>query len=255
MKYDFRLLTEDESKYEDKDTKWYRVNEILRWGDDKEFRQYLRSEPLFQDNDFAYDTIYTLRDRIFKDELINYYLEDKQDIDQVLEIFIRTNSGGEPLSFSNLLMSYTTANWTTRDARKSFDDLIHHQVYSIGKPNFIINADLVLKTCLVLFNDNIKFQVKNFDNSSVVKFEQNWDKVSSAIIEAFKLIESWGFNDSPDRIFHIPQRASGHHQQSSETHQCKAPHSTVAMSVPAERGIRRSTGQCAHQDSQGARTP
>lgn len=196
MKYDFRLLTEDESKYEDKDTKWYRVNEILRWGDDKEFRQYLRSEPLFQDNDFAYDTIYTRRDRIFKDELINYYLEDKQDIDQVLEIFIRTNSGGEPLSFSNLLMSYTTANWTTRDARKSFDDLIHHQVYSIGKPNFIINADLVLKTCLVLFNDNIKFQVKNFDNSSVVKFEQNWDKVSSAIIEAFKLIESWGFNDS-----------------------------------------------------------
>ena len=38
--------------------------------------------------------------------------------------------------------------------------------------------------------------LKKKKNSSVVKFEQNWDKVSSAIIEAFKLIESWGFNDS-----------------------------------------------------------
>lgn len=195
MKYDFKFLTEEESKYEDENTKWYKVNEILRWTDIKEFRKYLKSNPLLSNNDFAYDTIYTLRDRIFENELINYYLEDKQDIDQVLEIFIRTNSGGEPLSFSNLLMSYTTANWTTRDARKSFSDLIK-QVYNIGKPNFIINADLILKICLVLFKDNIKFQVKNFDHPSVAQFENNWDDISKAIVEAFKLIESWGFNDS-----------------------------------------------------------
>lgn len=195
MKYDFKFLTDEESKYEDEYTKWYQVNEILRWNDRTEFRKYLKSDPLLSSNDFAYDTIYTLRDRIFEDELINYYLEDKQDIDQVLEIFIRTNSGGEPLSFSNLLMSYTTANWTVRDARKSFSDLIK-QVYSIGKPNFIINADLILKICLVLFKDNIKFQVKNFDHPSVAKIEQNWDDISKAIVEAFKLIESWGFNDS-----------------------------------------------------------
>lgn len=194
MVYDFKFLTDEESKYEDEYTKWYKVNEILRWNDITEFRRYLKADPLF-DNEFAYDTIYTLRDKIFKDELINYYLEDKQDIDQVLEIFIRTNSGGEPLSFSNLLMSYTTANWSVRDARKSFSDLIR-LVYNIGKPNFIINADLILKICLVLFKENIKFQVKNFDHDSVVNFEKNWDNISKAIVEAFKLIESWGFNDS-----------------------------------------------------------
>lgn len=195
MVYDFKFLTDDESKYEDEYTKWYKVNEILDWSDKKAFWKHLQFEPLFLNNEFAFETITTLRDKIFEDELINYYLEDKQDIDQVLEIFIRTNSGGEPLSFSNLLMSYTTANWTIRDARKSFADLIR-QVYSIGKPNFIINADLILKTCLVLFKDNIKFQVKNFDHFSVVQFEQNWDDISKAIIEAFKLIEGWGFNDS-----------------------------------------------------------
>lgn len=195
MKYDFKFLTDEESKFEDDNTKWYRINDILLWNDREAFWNYLFSNDLFKDNKFARETITLLRSRIFEDELINYYLEDKQDIDQVLEIFIRTNSGGEPLSFSNLLMSYTTANWSKLDARKSFADLIQ-QVYTIGKPNFIINADLILKTCLVLFKDNIKFQVKNFDHSSVELFEQNWGNINKSIVEAFKLIESWGFNDS-----------------------------------------------------------
>ena len=188
-------MTDLEAQYEDANIRWYRVNKILSWGDKNDFWKYLFSEPLFRENDFARDTITTLREKIFEEKLINYYLEDSQEIDTVLDIFIRTNSGGEPLSFSNLLMSYTTANWTVRDARKEFAELIR-QVYFIGKPNFIINADLILKTCLVLFKENIKFQVKNFDHTSVVQFETNWDAISKAIIEAFKLIESCGFNDT-----------------------------------------------------------
>ena len=68
---------------------------------------------------------------------INYYQEENQDIDTVLDIFIRTNSGGEPLSFSNLLMSITTANWK-KDARKEFKVLID----TIYENNFIISAEL-----------------------------------------------------------------------------------------------------------------
>jgi len=92
-------------------------------------------------------------------------------------------------------MSYTTAHWEKLDAREKFADLIK-QVKTIGDPSFQINTDLILKTCLVLFNDHIKFQVKNLDEESVSKFEENWDNISSAIIEAFTLIKGWGFNDS-----------------------------------------------------------
>lgn len=122
-------------------------------------------------------------------------METSQEIDVVLDIFIRTNSGGEPLSFSNLLMSITTANWTLRDARKSLEDVVK-KVFEIGKPGFMVNADFILKVCLVLFNDNIKFQVKNFDRKSVQQFDKNWDRIKDSIIAAFKLVESWGFNDS-----------------------------------------------------------
>ena len=47
---------------------------------------------------------------------------------------------------------------------------------------FIINKDFVLKTCLVLFVDNIRFQLKNFTYENINKFETNWPKIRKSII-------------------------------------------------------------------------
>lgn len=134
----------------------------------------------------------------FEDILINYYLQEEQEPDKVLDIFIRTNSGGTPLSFSDLLMSIASANWKTIDARKEIEKLVE-EVYDIGRPGFLIDKDFVLKTCLVLFIDNIKFQLKNFTFANVQLFEQNWDNVKKSIVAAFSLIESLGFNDKTFR--------------------------------------------------------
>ena len=91
-------------------------------------------------------------------------------------------------------MSITTANWKS-DARKEIPDVVN-KVFSIGNPGFLISKDFVLKTCLVLFNDNIKFQVKNFDQSNVIVFERNWDRIKKSIIEAFTLLSNLGFNNA-----------------------------------------------------------
>lgn len=95
-------------------------------------------------------------------------------------------------------MSITTANWKKRDARKVLPDTVK-KVFAIGNPNFVISEDFILKTCLVLFNDNIKFQVKNFNKNVALVFDDNWDRVEKSIIAAFKLLESWGFNDASVR--------------------------------------------------------
>jgi hypothetical protein len=90
-------------------------------------------------------------------------------------------------------MSITTAHWKS-DARKEIPDVVN-KVFEIGNPGFLISKDFVLKTCLVLFNDNIKFQVKNFDQSNVIVFEENWDRIKKSIIEAFSLLSNLGFNN------------------------------------------------------------
>lgn len=197
MKYDFRFLTKKEFENSHGDDIWFKVNDILKFGEENKLDEYIENQE-WKNNKDAKDIIRTLRRKIFNEQLINYYLERSQEIDKVLDIFIRTNSGGEPLTFSNLLMSITTANWEKLDARKSMADVIK-EVANYGRPEFRISADLVLKTCLVLFakqKSDIRFSVANFDENRVKLFEKYWDDVKMAIVSAFKLLEKWGLNDT-----------------------------------------------------------
>ena len=195
MKYEIKFLSKNDCLRLSQDTAscWFLINDILKFKDENDLDNFI-DEQAWRTNPTAKQTIRTLRKRIFEEPLINYYLVDKQDIDEVLDIFVRTNSGGEPLSFSNLLMSYITASWKL-DARKEIPDVVR-RVFEIGNPGFRINEDFVLKTLLVLFSESIKFKVKNFDSTQTLLFEENWDRVKRTIIEAFNLVSSWGFNDS-----------------------------------------------------------
>ena len=190
MIYDFKFLSKDDVNRLSSTEDLFLVGDVYQYKDANKLEAYMSAQN-WSNGEFAKATLRKLREVVFKDKLINYYQEENQDIDTVLDIFIRTNSGGEPLSFSNLLMSITTANWK-KDARKEFDDLVK-VVYANG---FIISADLILKCCLVLFNDNIKFQVANFDAKSVSVFDNNWERVRKCIEVTFELLKKWGFNDS-----------------------------------------------------------
>lgn len=193
MTYNFGFLSQPEVNKLSQSQDLFFVNDIYLYQDQDALEDYMsdRNWKDVTDVKFAKKTLRKLREVVFKDKLINYYQEENQDIDIVLDIFIRTNSGGEPLSFSNLLMSITTANWK-KDARKEFKILID----AVYANNFIISADLILKCCLVLFNDNIKFQVANFDAQSVGVFDDNWERIKKCIEVTFELLKKWGFNDS-----------------------------------------------------------
>lgn len=190
--YNFSFKTPTEAR-DSKGHIWFKVGDILQYSKAFDLQRYISSQE-WNSNQFACETLFTLRQRIFEDRTINYYRETNQDIDNVLDIFIRTNSGGVPLSFSNLLMSITTANWKTRDAREEFESLIK-DINQIGKPSFWIDGDFILKTCLVLFNENIRFMVKNFDHASVSTYEKYWEDIRTSIVLAFKMVEQWGYNE------------------------------------------------------------
>lgn len=198
--FDFRFLSKNDldkfSKAQDGSI-WFEVGQILDLDSTKKVKRYLMENNL-EKNKYAYDTLSSLYEAIHVKRLINYYLQEEQEPDKVLDIFIRTNSGGTPLSFSDLLMSIASANWKKIDARKEIDSTVT-EIYGIGRPGFLIDKDFVLKTCLVLFVDNIRFQLKNFTYENVQLFEANWDKIKKSIIAAFTLFEKLGFNNSTFR--------------------------------------------------------
>jgi hypothetical protein len=142
---------------------------------------------------FALNALTRLFNTIHQKGTISYYLEVGEELDKVLQIFIRTNSGGTKLSYSDLLLSVATAQWNELDAREEihrFVDEINH----LGD-GFDFNKDFVLKSCLVLgdFSD-VKFKVDNFTKENMLKIEERWDRISGAIRTAVKLIARFGFN-------------------------------------------------------------
>ncbi len=189
MQYNFRFLCQNDLAEAKETDDWFLVPEIYKYKELSSLIKYIGSRS-WNNMDYALETLTKLRSVVFDKPLINYYQEENQDLDTVLDIFIRTNSGGEPLSFSNLLMSYTTAYWK-KDARKEFEALIK-SVYGEG---FLISSDLILKCCLVLFNENIQFKVKNFDVNTVKRFDDNWSRIRRCFEQAFALLKKWGFND------------------------------------------------------------
>lgn len=197
--YDFRFLSKgDLNRLNDRDNYyWFKIGDILDLNGFSELNKYILSNNL-QDNEFASETLFLMYERFNSEKLINYYLETEQDPDKVLEIFIRTNSGGTPLSFSDLLMSIASANWKKIDARKEIDDTVN-QVFNISNAGFRIDKDFVLKTCLVLFSDSILFKLRNFGYENVQIFEENWFDIKKSIIVAFELVYRLGFNNTTFR--------------------------------------------------------
>jgi uncharacterized protein with ParB-like and HNH nuclease domain len=77
----------------------------------------------YQDSEFAARALSKLHSVIHSERVINFYLVTESDTDRALNIFVRVNSGGEPLSLSDMLMSTLIANWT-KDARQEIFGLV-----------------------------------------------------------------------------------------------------------------------------------
>ncbi|MBU4449974.1 MAG: DUF262 domain-containing protein, partial [Actinobacteria bacterium] len=173
------------------------VGDILNIQKESEVNKFLIKNHLLtleeKKSEFANDTLFKLHAVIHKNEVINYYLEKDEKLDKVLNIFIRVNSGGTQLSYSDLLLSIATAQWKDKDAREEITKFVD-EISEIGN-DFNFDKDFVLKACLIL-NDfpEIAFKVDNFNKKNMLTIEKNWDDVSQAIYLAVTLSASLGYN-------------------------------------------------------------
>jgi uncharacterized protein with ParB-like and HNH nuclease domain len=199
VEYNFKFLTEKEST-EDDGSFWFECGKILDITDMSKASMYLMKNKLMdtsiyteKQSEFAINTLNELFNVVHQKGTISYYLEEGEELDKVLQIFIRINSGGTKLSYSDLLLSIATAQWQEKDAREVIHDFVD-DINQIGD-GFAFNKDLVLKACLVLadFSD-IKFKVDNFNKSNMQAIEKNWDSVSVSIRSAVELVSMLGFN-------------------------------------------------------------
>ena len=142
----------------------------------------------------AFRALSSLRELYHERPVINVFREDNQDLDRVLNIFIRLNRGGTPLSYSDMLLSTATAHWgKEEDARKAVQEAVS-SMNNAGR-GFNFSKDLVLKAGLVCTNaPDIQFKVTSFKREQTLRLRDEWDAIASALERTARLLASFGLS-------------------------------------------------------------
>jgi hypothetical protein len=193
LKYDFRFLTEGRAKeWHDEQHSWLKVSHVFGFTSSFQTIEYLQENAL-GNNKLAAKTLHQLYMTVHEAHLVPYFQEGEQSLDKVLNIFIRVNSGGTPLSYSDLLLSIASAEWQERDAR----DAIHGLVDELNaiRAGFQFSKDIVLKSGLMLSDiESVAFRVTNFNHKNMETLDQNWDRIASALRLGAGLLADFGFS-------------------------------------------------------------
>lgn len=192
--YRFEFLTEKQLEDADDAPCWFPVPEILQMENaGTPMIKWLNSRLPQEQVDQAHETLWRLYQVIRERTSVAYYEIDSQDLHTVLQIFIRMNSGGTVLSYSDLLLSIAVAQWQKHDAREEIHGLVD-QLNSIGN-GFSFSKDLVLKAGLMLSDiGSVGFKVDNFNRANMDIFESKWSGIKRALTLTVELVADFGFN-------------------------------------------------------------
>ena len=197
--YQFRFLDEPHV-YVFGQELWFRVPSILKMESGPSMLEWVMQATTAEgtmisqaDVKAAYKVLDLLHRVIHAENKVSYYEEDSQSLERVLRIFIRLNSGGTVLSYSDLLLSIAVAQWQELDARKEIHSL-RDDLNEIGT-GFTFSNDFILKAGLMLADiSSVGFKVENFTKPNMAELEKRWSGIRRALILTVELAASFGLS-------------------------------------------------------------
>lgn len=115
-------------------------------------------------------------DNITFQELDGIDNPDAYRVDDIVEIFIRANSGGTKLGKSDLLFSLLTSSWDEADGE------MEALLEDLNQGSFDFDRDFVLKSCLTMLGRGARYEVGKFrDGKTKEEIIAKWDELAEAI--------------------------------------------------------------------------
>lgn len=122
-------------------------------------------------------------DNITYQELDSIDNPDAYKVDDIVEIFIRANSGGTKLGKSDLLFSLLTSSWDEAD--EQMEELLS----KLNASGFSYDRDFVLKSCLTVLGKGARYEVSKFrDGKTKDEIIAQWPALSKAILAVHDLL-------------------------------------------------------------------
>jgi len=185
-------------------TYWFEVGRILKYETNlealvDETRSRLKAFHVSEtEAKTAEQNLRSLHRAVFSDLSICWHAETHGDQERMLEIFVRANSGGEPLSKPELLLSNLTVHWKTNDARNEItmfvdeiNSILNRGCDSVRKP---LKQDFVLKSCLVLMDSLVAYRISSFNKQTCGQIEAYWSDIQKALRETVEVANWFGIN-------------------------------------------------------------
>lgn len=188
--YEFAFLTKNAAA-QDSEKLWYRVKDIFAYTGESEINTELLIPKGWVSDKTITNNIIRLYEVLKKDSDISYFEigEDKK-LDDVLDIFVRVNSGGTVLSKTDLLFSTIAADW--KEARDEIDEFLSN-INTIGD-HYNFDSDFIMRTCLYILDMPILMTVKSFDKKNIAAIRDHWDKIKDSIKDTVTLLDELGFS-------------------------------------------------------------
>lgn len=115
-------------------------------------------------------------DNITFQELDGIDNPDAYKVDDIVEIFIRANSGGTKLGKSDLLFSLLTSSWDEADGE------MEALLEDLNQGGFEFDRDFVLKSCLTMLGKGARYEVGKFrDGKTKEEIIAKWEELAEAI--------------------------------------------------------------------------
>ena len=186
LRYIFQFMTPGKAK---ENHHWRRVADIMDIT--------IPKISAFVDEEFKEDPV-EVRERI-KENLAKFlqvfgmeekiHIQDvKEDLsyDDVLEVFVRVNSGGIVLTKSDLLFS--TVILHSPEMEKKFIEVVDELN---GNGEYDFDTDFLIKSSFVLLDRGAKYDIKKLKDGAFIKnLENNFEKVRKALLSAIEFLKT-----------------------------------------------------------------
>lgn len=184
---------------------WFEVGDAMNWTHDGDAEKYFddillprvidtRKKSLIgkvqATRQKIVSTLVAIQNMLHKKRIF-YFNIDNQNLDEVVDIFTRINSGGMILKKSDLLFSLLVSQW--QEGR----DEIRNLVQSMQDAEIDVTQDFVMRCCLVLSGLKVKLNLDSFKADNIRKIRENWDNIKKSLLEMCNLLPDIGYNSHP----------------------------------------------------------
>lgn len=173
-----------------KNNKWIIASDILKFNDLNDIIRYTNNNELTDEESGNISKFWGNITSI-NPPIIHYLNIESDSYEDVLNIFVRLNSYGTPLSKSDLLFSTMLLEW--KGGRETIEKLIKDINNKGNKFNF--SKDFIMRTCLVLSGASVNLKIDSFKKDKIIYIRDNFERISLSIKKAVDSLVKLGYSD------------------------------------------------------------